>query len=270
MEGISNSQSGSRTHLDLEYSDDGDNSSTTGTYVSTKCILNSEDTIVSDPMEAHTYSDKNYTYTSTPPMQGEKFEDMSFKSVSSAEYSVDPELRLREAERMKRQPNPVITLGDGLEVNIRSVEGATIDEDYCLIDTGVESYTTDTNPTVVLGGLDLGAIASRLSLLVSTSLASVERDEGANEGGKRHGLSMTSPEYGEMTKVVLGGGEMHCVNVLVDKCGTAVCWEFSTEPKGIAFGISYKEEEEASQEVEVSVCGYIIYIKELGLVLSAV
>lgn len=203
-------------------------------------------------------------------MQREEFQPTSFKSVSSAEYSVDPEVRLREAEREKQQQQAVVRIDDLASdsshpnadgYTIRSVKGATIDEDYYLIDTDTEALGTATdvntsfpmdleNPTGV-GSLDFGALASKLRLLESTSLIT-ERAEGGGVGGRRRVSSVGGVACGELTEVMLGGGEVHRVKVPVEKCGTAVIWEFSTEPRGIAFGISYKEDKDASREDEVS------------------
>ena len=54
------------------------------------------------------------------------------------------------------------------------------------------------------------------------------------------------------------GGTTHPVPVIIEKCGTAIAWEFSTEPKGIAFGIVYKSTSENSQEYEV--CHIMHYV----------
>ncbi len=47
--------------------------------------------------------------------------------------------------------------------------------------------------------------------------------------------------------------ELHNVPMTVVRIGTAIVWEFSTEPKGIAFGIWYKEKKYSQKEVEVSI-----------------
>lgn len=47
------------------------------------------------------------------------------------------------------------------------------------------------------------------------------------------------------------GGGVQNVPVTIDKCGTAIAWEFNTEPKGIAFGIFYRSTAESSREDEV-------------------
>ena len=47
------------------------------------------------------------------------------------------------------------------------------------------------------------------------------------------------------------GGGIHSVPITIEKCGTAIAWEFNTEPKGIAFGIVYKSASESSKEDEV-------------------
>ena len=263
LEELSDSQFGSRTNLELEYSSDDDNSTTTDTYkVLSKCSLNSEntifDTIVSDPTENHTHPVINATSTLSLPMKGEDFQSTSLKSISSAEYSVDPELRVKEAERMLRQDKTqVIILDNGQEANIRSVQGRTADDGYCIIDTEISTdaanLTTSScpmNPTSVLETLD--ALASKLSLLESNLVKEDGEGDWVDEGGRRNALGVVSPHCGEMKEVLLGGGESHSVKLLVDRCRTSVMWEFSTEPKGIAFGISYQEEDKPGLEVEVS------------------
>ena len=64
----------------------------------------------------------------------------------------------------------------------------------------------------------------------------------------------------EYTEVMMQGGTTHPVHVTIEKCGTAIAWEFSTEPKGIAFGIVYKSTSENSQEYEVChIMHYVLY-----------
>ena len=50
---------------------------------------------------------------------------------------------------------------------------------------------------------------------------------------------------------MMQGGGVHSVPITIEKCGTAIAWEFNTEPKGIAFGIVYKPTSESSKEDEV-------------------
>ena len=50
---------------------------------------------------------------------------------------------------------------------------------------------------------------------------------------------------------MMQGGGVHSVPITIEKCGTAIAWEFNTEPKGIAFGIVYKPTSDSSKEDEV-------------------
>lgn len=50
------------------------------------------------------------------------------------------------------------------------------------------------------------------------------------------------------------GGGVHSVPITIEKCGTAIAWEFNTEPKGLAFGIVYKPTSDSSKEDEVRLC----------------
>ena len=56
----------------------------------------------------------------------------------------------------------------------------------------------------------------------------------------------------EFKEVVIDGGGVQNVPMAVVRIGTAIVWEFSTKPKGIAFGIWYKEKKDSQKEVEVS------------------
>ena len=47
------------------------------------------------------------------------------------------------------------------------------------------------------------------------------------------------------------GGGVHSVPITIEKCGTAIAWEFNTEPKGIVVGIIYKPTSESPKEDEV-------------------
>ena len=62
---------------------------------------------------------------------------------------------------------------------------------------------------------------------------------------------MTFADNTEYKEVMMQGGGVHTVPITIAECGTAIAWEFNTEPKGIAFGITYKPSAENSQEDEV-------------------
>ena len=55
----------------------------------------------------------------------------------------------------------------------------------------------------------------------------------------------------EYKEVMMQGGGVHTVPITIAKCGTAIVWEFNTEPKGIAFGITYKPSDESGREDDV-------------------
>jgi hypothetical protein len=59
---------------------------------------------------------------------------------------------------------------------------------------------------------------------------------------------------------MMQGGGVHSVPITVEKCGTAIAWEFNTEPKGLAFGIVFKPTSDSSKEDEVRLI--IVYIPE--------
>ena len=61
----------------------------------------------------------------------------------------------------------------------------------------------------------------------------------------------------EYKEVMMAGGGVHTVPITIEKCGTAIAWEFNTEPKGIAFGIVYKPTSESSREDEVRTYMYM-------------
>ena len=253
--------SGSGFHLKLDNSESDNSSAVDMCEIPSKWTLNSEDHLGS------TLSDRLVVSVPCPLIDDDEFQSLSYKSISSADYSVDPALQLREAEKIKQADQQVIYLDDALKASICSVQGETFDEDYYLIDTESVSLTTTANgnasfpvglvdPITGPGALDVGALASRLSMLESSTLAVEDRgrvDDGG-DGQDQPSLSrQTSEGCGEMTEVELGGGEVHEVRMVVERCGTGVVWEFSTEPKGIAFGISYREKMDTTQEDEVRV-----------------
>ena len=256
----SSSQQGSSSNIELEYSSENDTdiTSTSETYkVPSKTTISSESTIPSYSAEGHAQLlDEN---SQSVEVQAE-FQDASFRSVSSMEYSVDPELRLREAERLRQQQQGLPSNADSTSSNcdnytVRAVQGATIDEDYYLIEPedtlvcgGKDCGTNLVNPREILGSLDVGALASKLQLLEHTAAT----DKEGGMGQRRRGSSMgTGLDCGELKKVEIKEGGAHLVKLSIEKAGTAMAWEFRTEPKGIAFGICYKENV-GSREEEVS------------------
>ena len=161
---------------------------------------------------------------------------VSLKSCNSTEYCVDPELKKKEAENDN--------------FHIHSVDGETEDDSYYVVDATSKGSRfpvgLDSSGSMQL---DVNALASKLANL-----------EAGQSKNLQHSMSprVTSPNMTGHTntrycEVALGGGEAHRVNVSVGKLGTVVAWEFNTDPKGIAFGISYKVDEEQAREEVVSI-----------------
>ena len=74
---------------------------------------------------------------------------------------------------------------------------------------------------------------------LATKLASLEvADRDRGEVSTPVGRSLT-PLSSDFKEVELEGGACHKVTMTVETIGTVVGWEFSTEPKGLAFGITF-------------------------------
>ena len=181
----------------------------------------------------------------------------SYRSINSVEYSVDPEVLQREAKKEREEEKKVFTSSVSSVVLmdtdycISSVQGETIDESYYLIETQPQgsSFPMGLDEPGSMS-LDVNALASKLATLE-------EKRGGADGSGsvvEQRRMSTGSGRVGrtEMTEEVLEGGGVHKVPVKVEKIGTAIVWQFSTEPKGIAFGLCYKERKESTREDEVS------------------
>ena len=142
--------------------------------------------------------------------------------------------------------------------HISAVEGSTEEDSYYLIETrpkGSEFPVGLDSPGSAQ--LDVNALASKLASLNPSNFEASQRSVGALTSSvfSRAGLTNGRPDADiESCEVMLGGGESHQVGVEVGSVGTIVAWEFSTEPKGIAFGISYQKEEEAEKIKEEEVC----------------
>ena len=162
---------------------------------------------------------------------------LSVKSCNSTEYIVDPELKKMEAEKNDN-------------FHIHSVDGETEDDSYYFVDAtpGGSPFPVGLDSSDSSLQLDVNALASKLASLEAGQL------ENAQHSISPH---VTSPNMSGHTntrysEVVLEGGEAHKVNVHVGKLGTVIGWEFTTKPKGIAFGIFYKVDEEQTKEEVVS------------------
>lgn len=194
------------------------------------------------------------TLTSSQSTETQDFEPSSnsYHSVSSVEYSIDPESMKREMERnaSSQQEKDAGILSEN-DYSISSVQGETIDDSYYLIDTHPQEEEASfpvgiDNPGSVR--LDVNALASKL--------AALEGDREVMGEGRMEGGRLSAGGYGrvgseEVTEVVLDGGGVHKVSVAIEKTGTSIVWEFNTEPKWIAFGLYYKETMESFREEEV-------------------
>ena len=182
------------------------------------------------------------------------FDNESLTSVNSSDYLVDPELKQREAEKMKGEQ---IDTPDG-NVHISSVEGGGSDDDgyyviesdpqNCVFPVGLDSPGTPK--------LNFDALASKLASLEVTNTIEKSHARRISDGSSSSSGVARSSEFKE---VVIDGGGVQNVPMTVVRIGTAIVWEFSTEPKGIAFGIWYKEKKDSQKEVEVS-DGYVIVL----------
>lgn len=170
------------------------------------------------------------------------------------EYSVDPEEKKRESARSSSHQSSRAEGGTTTEVqyHIASVEGDTADESYYLIDT---------NPQFPVGVdvpgnkfLDVNALASKLASLEVTQ-GRADTGENSLNSSPAHpgGVTATGGEnFAGFTEISLGGGEAHTVTVKVEKKGTAVSWEFLSEPKGLAFGLFFQEDAPGARDEQVA------------------
>ena len=182
----------------------------------------------------------------------------SVGSLSLGEYSVDPETKRRESVRSSsQQADHSEGATEEVHYHIATVEGDSLDESYYLIDA---------HPQFPVGldvpgnrFLDVNALASRLASLEVTQGQRVEgRGAESPSPGATGGATAAAPpsdsqgrKSSSFTEISLGGGEAHTVTVVVEKKGTAVAWEFMSEPKGLAFGLSYQEDVPGGRSQEV-------------------
>ena len=161
------------------------------------------------------------------------------------EYSVDPAVRKRESERSSGPQSGV----EAVQYHIAAVEGDSLGDSYYLIDT---------NPQFPVGVdvpgnkfLDVNALASKLASLEVRQQGNPATTGGDNSDplqGATGGKEIPREGLTGFTEVVLEGGSAHTVKVKVEKKGTAIAWEFMSEPKGLAFGLSFEDFEGAKIE----------------------
>ena len=211
----------------------------------------------------NTLQDHAHPSSSTEERMGqeEDIKPSSYRSVNSMEYSVDPVSKRREVgqgeESTTREgPNGSPFCSDAdTNYHLSSVQGETIDECYYIVDTTQTRPPQETAFPVGLDDpgsvrLDVDALASKLASLEGSRVANTA-DSAA--GGRRGSVGSGMVGCVDMTEVMLEGGAVHKVGVAVEKHGTAIVWEFSTEPKGIAFGICYRETKTSTREDEVGI-----------------
>ena len=161
------------------------------------------------------------------------------------EYSVDPAVRKRESERSSGPQSGV----EAVQYHIAAVEGDSLGDSYYLIDT---------NPQFPVGVdvpgnkfLDVNALASKLASLEVRQQGNPATTGGDNSDplqGATGGREIPREGLTGFTEVALEGGSAHTVKVKVEKKGTAIAWEFMSEPKGLAFGLSFEDFEGAKIE----------------------
>ena len=170
------------------------------------------------------------------------------------EYSVDPEAKKRESARSGSLPSSRGGGNDEVQYHIAAVEGDSFDDSYYLIDTNPQFPVGLDVPGNRL--LDVNALASKLATLEVTQM---QHHDGRGSDGCASpgavGLEVTGVNTGGngFTEIALGGSKAHTVTVKVEQQGTAVAWEFSSEPKGLAFGLSFEDDIEGAQTEQVHV-----------------
>ena len=103
-------------------------------------------------------------------------------------------------------------------------------DSYVVIETQTSGSMFPLSLDSQQGRLDVNALA--------TKLASLEVADRDREMSTPVGRSLT-PLSSDFKEVGLEGGACHRVTITVETIGTVVGWEFSTEPKGLAFGITF-------------------------------
>ena len=172
------------------------------------------------------------------------------------DYSVEPKAKEdEEEEEREREERGSVKEEEATEAKketsyrISAVEGDSLDESYYLIEASPQFPVGLDVPGNRF--LDVNALASKLASLEVTR-------EGTNAGGGADGSAIFMPPRGNyergagsFTEILLKGGQAHRVPVEVDKKGTVVSWEFSSEPKGLAFGLSVVEDVPGARSEQV-------------------
>ena len=187
---------------------------------------------------------------------GETTGGHSWSPLDHDEYSVDPEVRKRENVRSSGRQSGV----EEVTYHMTAVEGDSLEDSYYLIDT---------NPQFPVGVdvpgnkyLDVNALASKLASLEVRQHGGSGAPGGENSDplqGATGGGGISREGLTGFTEVALEGGSAHSVKVKVEKKGTAVAWEFMSEPKGLAFSLSFEEVEGAKTEQVSIFLSFLLY-----------
>ena len=101
----------------------------------------------------------------------------SLRSVNSTDYSVDPELKQREAVKEQLLLQDV---GEDMSVRISTIEGTTTDDSYYIIETNPEASFPVGLDTHGTQHLDVDALASKLASIEVSRKS--DGDEGSPSG----------------------------------------------------------------------------------------
>ena len=102
-----------------------------------------------------------------------EYDAESIRSVSSTDYSVDPELKQREAVKEQLLLQDV---GEDMSIQISTFEGETVDDSYYVIETNPEASFPVGLDTHGTQHLDVDALASKLA---SIEVARKNEEEGS-------------------------------------------------------------------------------------------
>ncbi|KAL5508930.1 hypothetical protein EMCRGX_G004196 [Ephydatia muelleri] len=129
--------------------------------------------------------------------------------------------------------------------SLEDYDGLTKDDSYVVIETQTSGSMFPLGLDSQQGRLDMNALA--------TKLASLEVADRDREMSTPVGRSLT-PLSSDFKEVGLEGGACHRVTITVETIGTVVGWEFSTEPKGLAFGITFCKDDRQEEVLPLRRC----------------
>eukprot|EP00731_Ephydatia_muelleri_P012818 Em0007g128a len=193
----------------------------------------------------------------TPPRRASDSFIPDQLSSSPSSYTVQPTGRLSngrdvgkaipEEERGRAVPSKqeegTVATRRAEDVVARRQAGMAITEDPTR--EGAGSLVGGGGGSRAAGRLDVNALA--------TKLASLEVADRDREMSTPVGRSLT-PLSSDFKEVGLEGGACHRVTITVETIGTVVGWEFSTEPKGLAFGITFCKDDRQEEVLPLRRC----------------